>query len=468
MPRRVNPMMLLGFIIRKGVLSFEKRILLAVFLIGFALSVSGSVGQAQTQQQVASLDPKMDNTIMQDWPTSNYGTCCVHIVDGDEPSGSGKGSSVLLKFDVSSMVPAGATIKSASLEVNVTNSSTHGFPIYALKRDWSETDSNWNDASSGEAWETAGATGANDRETTVLGTASLGSVGRGTTPLNGSGVAKVQQWLDTPSSNHGIIIAPDGTDDNDGLRFAIREVAASEPVLKVTYTEAPPPSNLFFSDTFERDADTFVPPWNRVSAGPKGSVTTDSSISRKGAYSAKFTVYEGDWSQYGSPRAQLRWGGHLCEGDERWIGYSMYLPTAFPVPSPGWMNLGQFGFGPPWGYPPLHFSDNGDGKAMNVYDQHTNRRGAVPIRLGAWNDIVLHELFSSDPSAGYVEIWKDGSPITFYNGSTRLYTNTLRDDATGCGSLEIGEYRQANVWPEGLAVWFDAVRVGSSYADVAP
>lgn len=230
----------------------------------------------------------------------------------------------------------------------------------------------------------------------------------------------------------------------------------------------PPPSSLYFFDDFERDADTMQPPWGGGTCyGPKGGVTTDPTMHRKGSYAGKFEVYDGDCTSYPT-RALVRWNQHFCEGDDRYIGYSMYVPSNLPAPSPGWMNLGQFGYGPPWGYPPLHFNNDDNGFRMSVYNQYNTRLTYVPFSRDAWTDIVLHERFSKNPSIGFVEIWVNGVPLTMANGSTRYYTNTLRDDATGCGSLDIQQYRKAGMWPSPLTVWFDEVKVGASYADVTP
>lgn len=253
------------------------------------------------------------------------------------------------------------------------------------------------------------------------------------------------------------------------------EPTAPEPTTEPTGPEptAPEPSGtLYFYDGFEREADTYIPPWsNGCYDGPGGAseITTDPAVARSGSYSAKFTVYDGYCTAYPT-RANLRWSEKFHEGDERYIGYSMYLPADFPADNPGWMNLGQFGYGPPWGYPPIHFSYWGDGtrQAMTVYDENTTSLGNIPVALGAWNDLVLHEKFSSDPGVGYLEVWKDGQPVTFKNGSARVYTNTLRTDATGAGSFDLQQYRQGGVWPSPLSVWFDEAKVGDSYGAVAP
>lgn len=290
-------------------------------------------------------------------------------------------------------------------------------------------------------------------------------------------------WITVRSTSHAEIVLPaDGAEHALSLRARNSKTGAVDPTpvaAKLTMCPQagcgstppppPPPSGgggmLYFYDGFERDADSFFPPWSNGCWGGKGgSVETDPTLSRSGSYSAKMTVYEGDCPSWPT-RANLRWSEKFNEGDERYIGYSMYLPADFPKSNPGWMNLGQFGYGPPWSYPPFHFSywGNGTEQGMIVYDQNTNSVGDIPVKLGAWNDVAMRVKFSSDSSVGYLEVYKDGAlavPLT------RM--NTLRDDATGAGSMDLQLYRQNGAWPSPLTVWFDEAKVGDSYADVAP
>lgn len=49
-----------------------------------------------------------------------------------------------------------------------------------------------------------------------------------------------------------------------------------------------------FSDGFDRDADTFVPPWDVINEANSDSITTNATQVRKGTHSAKFTVEDSD------------------------------------------------------------------------------------------------------------------------------------------------------------------------------
>ena len=85
------------------------------------------------------------------------------------------------------------------------------------------------------SWQTAGANGANDRETTVLGSITGNSSGSQTITLNAACIAKVQAWVNTPSSNFGFILL-DYTQSN-GLDLSSSEAStvSQRPKLTVTY-----------------------------------------------------------------------------------------------------------------------------------------------------------------------------------------------------------------------------------------
>src|SRR2546422_10438057 len=107
-------------------------------------------------------------------PDTNYGTSGTLWADGDD--GNGKDHAVLLKWE-NLNIPAGSTVKSATITLNVTNSSGGAYELYELKRRWSETEATWNKDASGEEWQTPGGKGSSDRGTTGLGVGDGSSTG---------------------------------------------------------------------------------------------------------------------------------------------------------------------------------------------------------------------------------------------------------------------------------------------------
>jgi hypothetical protein len=86
----------------------------------------------------------------------------------------------------------------------------------------------------------------------------------------------------------------------------------------------------------------------------------------------------------------------------------------------------------------------------------------TPLTLNAWNTFVLRLKVSRDASVGFIEFWYNGTKQTLSNGSQRYYARTL--DAEYCdpkwgvyGASSTEVYNRVH-----------ALKIGSSYADVAP
>lgn len=72
-------------------------------------------------------------------------------------------------------VPNGATISSAVLSLNQFDGAAVTVQARRLKRSWNEAQATWNVAATGQAWQTAGALGAADVETSTDGQGSIGA-----------------------------------------------------------------------------------------------------------------------------------------------------------------------------------------------------------------------------------------------------------------------------------------------------
>ena len=182
--------------------------------------------------RTASVTSTTDTHILENAPRKNYGTVTSLGVGGDEPAGSGKDQSALLKWNLSTIL-AGSKINSASVTLNVTNTSTQTYQAYELKRPWVESTTTWLLYATGKSWQTAGAKGSLDRGTTVVGSVSPSTTGKQSFALSAS---TVQGWVDNPASNQGIIIA--NTTNTKAFNFSSSESTTSSlrPQLNVTYT----------------------------------------------------------------------------------------------------------------------------------------------------------------------------------------------------------------------------------------
>lgn len=239
---------------------------------------------------------------------------------------------------------------------------------------------------------------------------------------------------------------------------------------------APPPSgdSVYFGDGFDREADEFSPPWDDVNRAHAGRLTTVSTVARKGTHSAKFAVHDdgvAPLTYTKNPRAQLNKNGIFCNGDDRYVGFSVYFPDDFPTlpssPEWGWLIVNSFGFAPPYG----NVKSAGVLTVQPGDKLRMQYRGSpiwsTAMERGRWIDFVVHINFSTDPSVGHMEIWKDGAKQTFLDGTQTKYYQTFDPNATACGNLQPTNYRKKGMF-EWATLYQDEIKVGTSYDAVAP
>lgn len=176
----------------------------------------------------------------------------------------------LFRFDLAA-VPAGAVVTQVQVELYVTRQpdpDQHGGPVasdFSLHRllvSWGEGTGNsatgsiatagnatWNERHfAGTSWGTSGGLIGTDYANNPSATTSVGNIGNYVWGSSTELIADVQSWLDTPSSNFGLILVnqSEGT-PGSGRRFASREQPGGlipAPQLVITYTVVPEPSVL--------------------------------------------------------------------------------------------------------------------------------------------------------------------------------------------------------------------------------
>lgn len=171
-----------------------------------------------------------DATISEAAPAGNYGENTTCIVDGYNSGPADR--SCLMRWPVAGHIPAGSTVISARIGLNITNGSNQTHQIYQIKPVWFENIVTWGRPSTVDAWDSAGADGPEDRGA-ELGTIT-GAEGATTVFLNASGKAVVQDWVDG-EPNGGIIFA--NSSNSDGMIFASSESSAidTRPELAISY-----------------------------------------------------------------------------------------------------------------------------------------------------------------------------------------------------------------------------------------
>lgn len=227
-----------------------------------------TTGTTVALEGATALDALADNYIVSNATTTNNGSATTIILNGFSTAVR----KPLLKFDLAAAgIPTNATITSAVLSITTTaslalaaNGSNSPFPatIYGVIKPWSETLSTWQVYSTGNVWQTPGAsTGvANTAAATPTGDfidltqntpagtnpqmispVALGtSIGAGTVIGTQDIKAIVQNWIN--NENNGLIIAPSGATATGSLTFASlnNSTAANRPKLNIRYTTPPP------------------------------------------------------------------------------------------------------------------------------------------------------------------------------------------------------------------------------------
>lgn len=155
--------------------------------------------------------------------------------------------------------------------------------------------------------------------------------------------------------------------------------------------------------------------WDRLQAVP-GAFAIVTDPVRQGLYAGSFTIRPGDLVANGE-RAEVVKHKLQREGDEVWLSWSLYLPSAeFHIEPGAHVIVTQWHGG---GGPPLflvHVQDDGHGLRLLLVNSGGPARqqgddwdlGAAP--LDQWIDLQMHVKWSAD-SSGLIEFWVDGKRV---------------------------------------------------------
>lgn len=176
---------------------------------------------------------------------TNFDTAGLSIGKAYVKSGGPQKLRMLMKFDISS--ETGLTPNGASLQAYCyfdTTTLTDTIATYRCKRAWVENQVTWNVYSTGNAWETAGGSGANDVDYTIG-------------PGNGAFATAIDTWATIASGAGFLAIVQDAIDNRAGILniwcYAAAEASPNEnnanryrdseygsvlPVLTLTYPTA--------------------------------------------------------------------------------------------------------------------------------------------------------------------------------------------------------------------------------------
>jgi Polysaccharide lyase len=190
----------------------------------------------------------------------------------------------------------------------------------------------------------------------------------------------------------------------------------------------------------------------------------------------KFSVGDSDMLNISpNPRGELLSPADIGAGSEFWFSGKFFLPAEFPSSVPGWMNVMQGPYGEPFdGPPPWHLEING---SHIQWTRNGSYRYDVPFQMPlvkeSWVSVMVHERFASD---GWIEMWVNGQPITFFGSDTynpghlaptqRLEMQTMdsSNDASP-SSVYLQSYRQRGMFPT-LTTYEGPLTIGTTRASV--
>ncbi|MCC6675586.1 MAG: EF-hand domain-containing protein [Phycisphaerales bacterium] len=219
--------------------------------LGVSLAIALSLaGPARADEQVV-LGAAKDNTLYEDALGEFSNGIGEHMVCGTTLSGGQRRA--LVEFDIASMVPAGSTITSVALRLNMsrTVALSQTCSIFRVTKEWGEGTSDAPGEEGSGAPATPGdATWLHAMFATDFWAAPGGdfaAIASAAIPVTGNGpytwgstaamVADVQSWLDDPSSNHGWIVLGNEVATRTSKRWDSREnlIAANRPALTVQF-----------------------------------------------------------------------------------------------------------------------------------------------------------------------------------------------------------------------------------------
>lgn len=199
-------------------------LLLLVVMITLLLLIPDIAGAA-----VKAFRNSADVTLDEQYSSRNFGSSANCAVGG---SGySGRELSTLLAWNISS-IPRYSEITKATIHLQVNNPSKDIFYVYSVKKPWKEYEATWVLATKRSRWASSGASGYSDRQSIYDGRLIAKKTGTARIALDPD---LVQEWLDRPTKNYGVIIANGKATDQLGFYCYETTRTTLRPKLEVIY-----------------------------------------------------------------------------------------------------------------------------------------------------------------------------------------------------------------------------------------
>jgi len=242
--------------------------------------------------------------------------------------------------------------------------------------------------------------------------------------------------------------------------------------------------HLLFENTFENATDMNL--WATQEKAFANSIVISNTVTHTGHSSMQVLVNKTDPIVTGGIRAEVTLKQEPVVKVERWIGYSIYLPSSFIIdPEPEiiqqWHDMPDLAEGGVWRSPPFALMTQNGRWSLSVRwsaarltsDETTGGKiyDLGRYRNSVWTNWVFH-IRSAWDSTGLIEVWQNGVLVLTINGPNAYNDNTGN-------YFKMGVYKW--VWMPGKdtgtstttsrEVYYDDVRIGDQYAtykDVAP
>ncbi len=218
------------------------------------------LGCVLAQADVVSLTSSQDNTLYQDAAGAVSNGAGVAMFAGLNSQSATRRA--LLRFDVASAVPTGATIDRAwlTLSNDAANTTPQSIGLHALLQAWGEGTSNAQAQGGGSGaaatvgdatwlhthfdssfWSSVGG----DFNSSASASTTVAGPGLYTWNSTAALVGDVQRFLDMPTTNFGWLLRGNEFAASSAKRFATREVsnAALRPLLTIEFTPIPEPAS---------------------------------------------------------------------------------------------------------------------------------------------------------------------------------------------------------------------------------
>ena len=204
---------------------------------------------------------------------------------------------------------------------------------------------------------------------------------------------------------------------------------------------------------------------------------------RKGKYALKNTLKPEDYI-YNGYRTELAIYNCAKYKSDVFYGFSFWVDTNYQDTSYNlicqWQDLPYYIQGEVWepspklqgSPPPIALIYVNETLELKMNDSpSTNTKTflvgkPLTTEKGKWYDLVAH-IYWNDDNTAYQEVWINGKPITPFNGiDNKYYKRNLYNRAGNY--FKFGQYRGKEKSEHTNSIYFDEVKIGSTYNEVAP